>query len=143
MAQFIEFLGNHVYMTAAWAILFVLLVSSYVSGAMSKVKTVNTHEMTMLVNRQNAVVLDIRKTAEFNKGHITDAVNLPMEKITKEQFGSLEKNKSNPIVVVCNAGISAKTAANALVKSGFEQVTVLQGGMQTWTSANLPVIKSK
>lgn len=143
MAQFIEFLGNHVYMTAAWAILFVLLVSSYVTGALSKVKTVNTHEMTMLVNRENGVVVDIRKPAEFNKGHITDSVNLPMEKISNAQFGSLEKNKTNPIVVVCNAGISAKTAANTLVKAGYENVAVLQGGMQTWTSANLPVIKSK
>ncbi|GAB2990881.1 rhodanese-like domain-containing protein [Psychrosphaera aestuarii] len=143
MAQFIEFLGNHVYMTAAWAILFVLLVSSYVTGALSKVKTVNTHEMTMLVNRENGVVVDIRKPAEFNKGHITDSVNLPMEKISNAQFGSLEKNKTNPIIVVCNAGISAKTAANTLVKAGYENVAVLQGGMQTWTSANLPVIKSK
>ncbi len=141
MVQLTEFIGNHVIMVSAWVILFVLVVSSYVSGAMSKVKQISNHELTLLVNRENATVVDIRSPADFEKGHITDAVSLPMEKITKQQLGAIEKQKNKPIIVVCNAGISAKTAANALVKSGFEQVSVLRGGMQTWLGANLPVIK--
>ena len=141
MTQFIEFLGNNVLMASAWVILFILLVSSYVTGAMSSIKLVSTHEMTLLVNRENATVVDIRKPVDFNKGHITDAVNLPMEKISKEELGALEKYKTSPIVVVCNAGISAKTAAKVLAKKGFENVSVLNGGIQAWTTANLPVIK--
>jgi rhodanese-related sulfurtransferase len=141
MAQLIEFIGNHVIMVSAWVILFVLLVSSYVSGAMSNIKLINNHELTMLVNRENAAVIDIRSKADFEKGRITDAINLPMEKITKQQFGAVEKLKSKPIIVVCNAGISAKSAASALAKAGFENVSVLRGGMQTWIGANLPVIK--
>ena len=143
MTQFIEFLGNHPVMSTAWVVLFILLVSTYVSAAMSNIKMVNTHQMTMMVNRENATVVDIRKKADFDKGHITESLNIPLEKITKEQFGALEKNKSNPIVVVCNAGISAKTAAKVLNKSGFDNVAVLTGGFQAWTTANLPVIKSK
>jgi rhodanese-related sulfurtransferase len=64
-----------------------------------------------------------------------------MEKISKEELGALEKHKTSPIVVVCNAGISAKTAAKVLAKKGFENVSVLNGGIQAWTTANLPVIK--
>lgn len=143
MTQFIEFLGNHPVMSTAWVVLFILLVSTYVSAAMSNIKMVNTHQMTMMVNRENATVVDIRKKADFDKGHITESLNIPLEKITKEQFGALEKKKSNPIVVVCNAGISAKTAAKVLNKSGFDNVAVLTGGFQAWTTANLPVIKSK
>lgn len=143
MTQFIEFLGNHPIMASAWVILFVLLVATYVNSAMSNIKMVNSHQMTMMVNRENAVVVDIRKPVDFNNGHITDSINLPLEKINKEQLGALEKQKKSPIVVVCNAGISAKTAAKVLSKQGFENVSVLTGGIQTWTSANLPVIKSK
>ncbi|MBU2882597.1 rhodanese-like domain-containing protein [Psychrosphaera sp. B3R10] len=143
MTQFIEFLGNHYMMTMAWAILFVMLVSSFVSGAMSPIKVIGTQDLTMMVNRSNGVVVDVRPQADFAKGHITDALNLTLDKITSEQFGSLEKRKSDPIVVVCNAGVSAKSAARLLSKAGFEQVTVLQGGMQTWTGANLPVVKKK
>jgi rhodanese-related sulfurtransferase len=141
MAQFIEFIGNHYMMATAWVVLFILLVSSFVTGAMSPIKQVSTHDMTMLINRSNGIVVDTRAAADFNKGHITDAINLPLAKITGNEFGKLEKHKSDPIVVVCNAGISAKTAARVLHKAGFEQVSVLQGGMQTWNGANLPVVK--
>lgn len=141
MDQFIEFLGNHYMLTTAWIVLFAMLVMSWISAATSSIKMVSTHDLTMIVNRADGQVVDIRKQNEFNKGHITDAINLPLEKINEGQFGKLEKHKQNPIVVVCNAGISAKTAANALRKAGFEKVTVLQGGMQTWLGANLPVVK--
>ena len=141
MDQFIEFLGNHYMLTTAWIVLFAMLIMSWVSAATSPIKNVSTHDLTMLVNRSDGQIVDIRKQNEFNKGHITDAINLPMEKITAGTFGALEKHKQNPIVVVCNAGISAKAAAKTLSNAGSERVTVLQGGMQTWQSANLPIVK--
>lgn len=140
VTEFIEFLGNHYMLTSAWVILFILLVASWISGATSKIKTINTHDMTMLINRENGRIVDIRKAAEFNKGHITDAVNLTTDKINSGNFGKLEKHKADPIIVVCNAGISAKAAALTLSKAGFENVSLLQGGMQTWVGANLPVV---
>lgn len=141
MDQYIEFLGNHYILTTAWIVIFFLLITSWAGSAMSPIKQVSTHDMTLLVNRENAKIVDTRAVADFNKGHITDAVNLTLDKISSEQFGALEKHKSDPIIVVCNAGISAKTAAKQLTKFGFENVSVLQGGMQTWTSANLPIVK--
>lgn len=143
MDQYIEFLGNHYMLTTAWVVLFFLLVMSWVSAATSPIKLVSTHDLTMLVNRSNGQILDIRQASDFKKGHITDSINLTLDKITSGQFGALEKHKSNPIVVVCNAGMSAKTAAKLLSKAGFEQVSVLQGGIQTWNSANLPVVSKK
>jgi len=141
MDQYIEFLGNHYILTTAWIVIFFLFITSFVGAAMSKIKMVSTQELTLLVNRENAKIVDTRAAAEFAKGHITDAVNLGMDKISQEQFGALEKDKTTPIIVVCNAGISAKTAAKLLTKSGFENVSVLQGGMQTWNGANLPMVK--
>lgn len=143
MEQFVEFIGNNTWMALLWVTCFVLLISSFVTSATSGVKTISTHDMTMLVNRSNGQIVDIRADAEFKKGHITDAFNLPLTKITSEEFGKLESHKNDPIVVVCNAGISAKNAAKSLQKSGFEQVSVLQGGMQTWVGANLPVVQGK
>lgn len=141
MEQFVEFIGNHYMLGTAWALLFLMLVMSWLSGATSAIKTISSHELTMLVNRSNGNVVDIRAVADFNKGRITDSINLPMDKISGGQFGSLENKKSDPIVVVCNAGISAKSAAKLMLKAGFEQVTVLQGGIQSWISASLPIVK--
>ena len=141
MEQLVEFISNHYMLGAAWALLFLLLVMSWVSGATSGVKMISSHDLTMLVNRSNGNVVDTRPMADFNKGRITDSVNLPMDKITDGQFGALENKKDDPIVVVCNNGLSAKSAAKLMHKAGFEQVSVLQGGIQSWISASLPVVK--
>ena len=99
--------------------------------------------MTQTINRQDGVVVDIRAKAEFDKGHIAGAEHLTLEKIQKNDLSSLEKRKSKPIIVVCNAGLSASGAANILLKNGFAEVSILQGGMNTWLQANLPVSKKK
>jgi rhodanese-related sulfurtransferase len=141
MDQFIEFISNHFIMSTAWLVLFILFVSSFMNGAGGAFKLINNSELTQLVNRQNAKVVDIRNVNDFNKGHITDSTHLALDKITGGQFGKLESCKNDPIVVVCNAGMSAKTAARLMHKAGFQQVAVLQGGIQSWLSANLPVVK--
>ena len=68
MDQYIEFLGNHYMLTTAWIVLFFLFITSFVGAAMSSVKLVSTHDMTLLVNRENAKVVDTRPVADFNKG---------------------------------------------------------------------------
>ncbi len=64
-------------------------------------------------------------------------------KIKKNGLSSLEKHKDKPIIVVCVAGMSAVQVANDLYKNGFTRVSVLKGGMNSWTSAGLPVAKQR
>jgi rhodanese-related sulfurtransferase len=65
---------------------------------------------------------------------------LPLSQLTS-QLATLEKAKSTPIIVVCQAGMSAQGAAKQLLKAGFSQVAVLRGGMSKWLEASLPVVK--
>ena len=58
-------------------------------------------------------------------------------------FSALEKEKNKPIIVVCMAGVTASGVASKLVKQGFESVSLLQGGMNAWIGAGLPIVKSK
>ena len=99
--------------------------------------------LSAAVKRSNAVVLDIRTEADFAKGHITGAKHLPLADIEKQQLAGLEKQKDAPIIVVCQAGITAQKAAASLLKQGFSSVSVLQGGMGSWTGASLPVVKTR
>jgi rhodanese-related sulfurtransferase len=66
-----------------------------------------------------------------------------MHQIEQDQISALEKYKQTPIIVICAAGITAAKGANKLVQAGFSQVNILDGGMGSWTNANLPVIKAK
>lgn len=141
MDQFIEFVGNHYLLSAAWAGLAAMLIYSMVSSKLSPVKELSTHDATMLINKQDAVVLDIRPAAEFKKGHILGAKQLKTEQVNKGEFQTLEKSKDKPIIVVCAMGMTAKRTAAQMLKAGFTKVSVLKGGMGAWQGASLPVVK--
>ena len=141
MQQYIDFLSNHPYLTAAWVALFLALVVSWIKSLTSSVKSITPTQLTLLVNREDATVIDIRPDADFKKGHITGARHLTTEQINTQAMAGLENKKDAPIIVVCQAGMSAQSVATTLTKQGFTKVSVLQGGMNSWTGANLPLVK--
>lgn len=130
-------------LSLAWVGLFVALIVTVFKSSLSKVKNVNHQELTLMVNKQDAKVVDVRSKEEFKKGHIVDALNVTMSEIKNNQTTSLEKYKTSPIILVCNAGMTSAQAAELLVKQGFENIHNLKGGMGDWRSANMPVVKSK
>ena len=141
MDQLIEFASNNFLLAGIWLALVVMLIYSYINGMMSPVKEVSVHEMTLLINREDAVVLDTRGANEFKAGHITGARQIKPEELREKNFSKLEKYKDTPIIVVCAMGNSARTVAASMTKGGFGKVNVLKGGMNAWTQAGLPVAK--
>lgn len=141
MQQLIEFVSNHALLSGAWVVLFVMLIYGMVNSFVSPIKELTTHDATMLINKEDAVVVDIRPQAEFNKGHILSAKSLKQEQITKGDFSKVEKDKNKPIIVVCAMGMNSRRVAMQMIKAGFSQVHSLKGGMGSWTNAGLPVKK--
>lgn len=141
MDQFIAFLGNHPLLTAAWFGIFFAIIVISVRIKLSPIKQLSPQDVTFSMNKEDAVVVDIRTEKEYRTACILDAKHLPSDKANKGEFSTLEKFKNKPIIVVCAAGVSASGVANKLVKAGFEQVSVLKGGMNAWTGAGLPVAK--
>lgn len=139
MEQLITFAGNNGMLSAIWVALVVMIIVTTIKMKMSPIKQISPQELTFLMNKEQGVTLDIRKEKEYKTAHILDALSLPNEKITENGFNSLEKYKDKPIIVVCAAGMSAVPVANKLFKSGFSKVSVLKGGMNSWTGAGLPV----
>ena len=98
MEQFIEFVGNHYILSTAWIVIVVLIIYSFASGALSAVKELNPQEATLLMNKEDAYVLDIRPPADYKKGHILGAKQIKTELVNKADFSPLEKNKDKPII---------------------------------------------
>ena len=140
MEQYIEFAANHHLLSLAWVGLLLALVVSWVQSLLSKVLFVTPTELTIKVNREDAVLLDIRSADDFKNGHITSARNVPLAELSA-QLPKLENEKNKPIIVVCHAGMSAQGAAKQLINAGFSQVAVLRGGMSKWLEASLPIVK--
>ncbi|WP_414829549.1 rhodanese-like domain-containing protein [Alteromonas sp. H39] len=141
MDQLIEFASNNMLLAGIWAALVAMLIFSYISAWTSPVKEVNTHEATLLINKQDAIVLDTRPQKDYKAGHILSARQLKPEEIREKDFKKLEKSKDKPIIVVCAMGNSARGIASSMAKAGFSEVCVLKGGMNAWQSASLPVSK--
>ncbi|MGH8745353.1 MAG: rhodanese-like domain-containing protein [Burkholderiales bacterium] len=100
----------------------------------------STLEATQMINRQDALVIDVREDAEFAKGHIVGARNIPLGQL-EARAKELQKFKSKPVITCCETGNRSPGAIAALRKLGFENVYNLAGGYAGWQQAGLPVEK--
>ena len=143
MQEYLDFAARNPLLAAAWFGLAGTLVYTTVRARFSPVKAVNNHGATLLINRENGIVVDIRSQDEFAKGHLAGAHHLPLTQIQANNLGPVEKHKDAPIIVVCESGMTAGGAGRQLSKAGFKQVYVLSGGMAQWRADNLPVTKKR
>ncbi|KZY96735.1 MULTISPECIES: rhodanese-like domain-containing protein [Thalassolituus] len=137
MDQYIEFVVNHWWLVGIWAAFLIALLwdNNRRNG-----QTVSTAEATTMINRQNALVLDIRDKADFKAGHLVNAVNIPYASLA-QRMNELDKERERPIVLVCKTGQTVSMAGKMLREKGFNAVR-MKGGMMEWNSQNLPVVKN-
>lgn len=93
------------------------------------------------INRDKAVVVDVREADEFAASHIAAAKNLPLGQL-EDKLVAAVKNKSLPLILVCATGTRANKALAIAKKLGYAQAEVLSGGLKAWKEANLPLEKS-
>ena len=126
-----------------------LIAVAFVSGAMlvwplvrrgGGGPSVSTLEATQLINRQDALVLDVREQAEYAQSHILNSRGLPLSQL-EARLGDIEKYKAKPVIVYCATGNRSNTAAALMRKRGFSSVFNLSGGFAAWQQAGLPVQK--
>jgi len=137
MNQLFEFIGNHPVLVGLFAVLLALFIRNETQRGG---RGVTPQELVNLVNKEGAVVLDVRDSKEFAAGHIVDAVNVPHTSL-QSRLTELEKYKEKPVTIVCKMGQHAGAAGAILRKAGFASVTRLTGGMTEWRNQNLPVVK--
>lgn len=141
MQEFISFLTNHLFLATLWAAIAALLIVNLVRSALSGIKSLSPQEATARINREEAVLVDLRSKAEFGKGHVAGSQNLPFDAFVKEGVAELEKFKTRPIILACATGMQSGTAALLLKKAGYADVSKLAGGVPAWAGANLPLVK--
>ena len=135
--QLIEFAGNHYILVSLF---LVLVVAFIINEGKQGGAAISPSSLVTLVNREGAVIVDVRDGKEFGNGHIAGAVNIPATSIDT-RVGDLLAYKEKPVVLVCKIGQHAGAAGRKLKAQGFENVRRLSGGMAEWTASNLPVVK--
>lgn len=136
MALFFEFLAQQWIEATALLALIVLLIlhETRKSGP-----SVSPQQAINLINAERGVFVDLRDAAEFKKGHIVGAVNIPAAKLP-ERMVELDKYKELPIVLVCKMGQQSGAAGKQLKAANYTRVYKMSGGMMEWGNLQLPLV---
>ncbi|KIQ31593.1 sulfurtransferase [Variovorax paradoxus] len=133
------------FVTANWMLILIALSSGgmlawpLIRG--SGGGTLTAQGAVQLINRERAVLVDVREPEEFATGHMIGAKNVPLNQLD-EKLASTVKNKNVPLLLVCATGARAQRAVTMAKKLGYEQAQAVAGGLKAWKEANLPVEKA-
>lgn len=91
---------------------------------------------TMEADGKDFILVDVRSAAEFQPSHIQGAINVPAPMILKAQL-----SKAKPLVLYCDSAscMASDAAAHTLVGNGYNNVSVLEGGIAAWAAKAYPL----
>lgn len=129
-------------LSAALVGLTIAIIATEIARLTRPYKALRPGELTQLINRENALVVDLSASADFEKGHIAGSRNLAPSQFDPENK-TLAAARQLPVVTVCRNGAESAKAAKRLKQAGFEKVFWLDGGVAAWQQADLPLVKGR
>ncbi len=136
MDELLKFIGEHWLLWSALALIALAFIALEVQTRMGG-EQIAPEKVVDMINHDQAVLFDVRPQENFAKGHIVNAIHLPLADIEANSV-NYKQHQDKPVIVVCQLGRSAVGGAMQFRKAGFTKVYVLQGGMQAWLAAKLP-----
>ena len=136
------FIGNHLMLAFGLVGVTIALIVNEMSRFTRGYRAVSPAQLTALINRENALVVDVSASGDFEKGHVVGSRNVAMSQFDPENK-QLAKARELPVAMICRNGTTSADAAKRLVKAGFKNVHWLDGGISAWQQANLPLAKGK
>jgi rhodanese-related sulfurtransferase len=138
MENIIPFILHHWLMVFILIALLVALLYIETQGKVKGMIRVSPEAATNLINRENAVIIDIRDKSAFNKGHIAQAINFSVDELNNKE---LKQYLETPVILVCTTGTTVLSLGTKLKEKGLTKLYFLQGGISAWQAANLPLVK--
>ena len=128
MEHLLEFIVNNPFLWGALAVVLVMLIKSEYDHQTNRANQLNPVNATRLMNNhEDAVVLDVRESSDFSKGHIKNAKNVPLSKL-KERIDEISKNKETPVLAYCNSGTSLTGHADFYSRRDLVAFIILRAG---------------
>ncbi|OCL19745.1 rhodanese-like domain-containing protein [Gilliamella sp. wkB171] len=139
--EIIPFVKNHLLLSLGWIVLFIAIIVLTIKSKLSKVKIINNAQAINMINKQNAVIVDIRSADSFKKGHVTESHNVLPIDIKNASAKTIDKFKEDLIILIDENGLSSTNIGEILVKQGFLHVYALKDGIAGWNGENLPLVR--
>ena len=140
LQQLTQFIINHWILCAAFVVILLAVIFEEIKDRLHAAPSLNSNELSMLLNHEEATVIDIRPTTVFYKEHILSALNIPLpaNKNIDDLVKRLATKKEQHIVIVDSLGTDAAQVATKLYTAGLTKVSMLKGGMSSWKRDGLP-----
>ena len=142
LPDLLAFAERHHLLSLALVGITLALIYTEVARLFRGYKALRPAELTALINRDNALVVDLSASGDFEKGHIAGSKSVQPSQFDPESK-LLAPAKTLPVVVVCRNGMASGAAAKRLKKAGFKHVYWLEGGIGAWQQADLPLVKGR
>ena len=81
---------------------------------------ISPNDLTRIVNKENGMIIDLRKKELFETGHITGSKNIPSADFDNNSI-DLDKHKDKPIILICEMGRDSANIGEKLQKRDFKQ----------------------
>jgi rhodanese-related sulfurtransferase len=140
MQQLAQFISNHWELWLALLGILVLIFINEIMAQKKRGKTLSPAAAIDMINRENAVVIDLREQDAFRAAHIIDSVRASADDFSQKR---MEKYQQKPFILVCARGLQSAALASKLKAQGFIEPMVLAGGIAAWQEAGLPLVKKK
>ena len=139
-SDYADFIADNLFLVALFLILLTAIIITEAKKLTKKYKDLTPAQAVQLLNRDNALMIDVREVSELSGDGIRDAKHMSFSTLAS-RFSELLKAKDKPLIAFCMNGIKAPKACHLLCKQGFTKVYCLKGGIMAWKDANMPVIK--
>ena len=115
------------------SLLLALLLLAGCSGnsADGAYQQITQEEAKEMMDNQEVIILDVREQDEYDSGHISGAVLLPVGTIDETTAAEVIPEKDSTVLVYCRSGNRSKTASSALAELGYTNIYEF-GGINTW-----------
>lgn len=141
MQEIMQFIGNHLILSFLWIILLCAIICDLVQSKLYSINEISHSEVIQLINKEDAIIIDLRSRDAYLMGHIINSINLLAVDITNCNLGYINKSKSRPVIAICYNGRTSRKIAKKLNKDGFKRVYFLKEGIDGWIKENLPLVQ--
>ena len=135
MDNTLEFILNHPVLSVALFIFIYLIISFEIKNFTKKYKGINCSDLISKINENQIVVLDTREKSEYKRGHISQAI--------LHDSSSSKQIDFDEVVVYDKDEMTSVSSAEKISKINSIKVFYLEGGIQSWTENNLPLVEGK
>ena len=140
MEEYISFASKHYYLFIALGVIILLIIFTELRRFTRGYKEITAAEAVQLINKEDALVLDIREANDRKQGKIIGAKHIALSALPA-RISNLSENKDKPILVFCKMGNLSTQACKLLLKNSYSNVSSLKGGITSWINEQMPITK--